>query len=111
MNGDERKAATTVYKERKVEGGIYAVRCSASGQIWVGSAPNLATIRNRLWFTLRQGSNPHRSLQEAWAAYGESAFGFEILQRLDEEDVGYIRDRRLKDLLARWTEELDASRI
>jgi hypothetical protein len=53
MKTEDRKAAVTAYKERKVESGIYAIRCAASGEVWVGSAPNLSTIQNRLWFTLR----------------------------------------------------------
>ena len=56
MKGEGRKAAVAAYKERKVETGIYAVRCTASDQVWVGIAPDLSTIQNRLWFTLRQGT-------------------------------------------------------
>jgi hypothetical protein len=111
MKSEDRKAAVAAYKERKVEPGIYAVRCRPSGQIWVGGAPDLATIRNRLWFTLRMGSNTHRSLQEAWAAHGAEAFAFDILERLDEEEIGYVRDRLLKEAVARWVEELGAVRI
>jgi len=111
MNGEDRKAAVLAYKERKVEAGVYAVRCTTSGQIWVGSAPDLSTIQNRLWFTLRHGSNSLRSLQGAWNAHGAEAFGFEIVERLEDEDIGYVRDRMLKDLLERWTEALQAERI
>ena len=48
MKGEDRKRAVAAYKERKVEAGIYVVRCLASGQVWVGSAPDLSTIQNRL---------------------------------------------------------------
>ncbi len=71
MRAEDRKAAVSAYKEREVESGIYAVRCEASGEVWVGSAPDLSKIQNRLWFTLRQGTNTHRSLQStvecAWS--------------------------------------------
>ena len=111
MKGEERKAAVSAYKERKVEAGVYAVRCTLSGQIWVGSAPDLSTIQNRLWFTLRQGRNSHRSLQEAWNSYGAEAFAFEVVERLEEEDIDYVRNRMLKDLLMRSAEKLQAVRI
>jgi len=111
MNGEERKAAVSAYKERKIEAGIYAVRCTISGQIWVGSAPDLSTIQNRLWFTLRQGCNSHRSLQEAWDTYGAEAFAFEVVERLEEEDIDYVRNRMLKDLLMRSANKLQAVRI
>ncbi len=62
----DRKAAIAAYKERKTIAGIYVVRCAASGEAWVGQAPNLETIQNRIWFSLRQGSHTCRSLQAAW---------------------------------------------
>ncbi len=111
MKGEDRKAAVSAYKERRVAAGIYTVRCTPSGQAWVGSAPDLSTIQNRLWFTLGHGRNAHRSLQEAWNAHGVEAFTFEIVERLEDEDIGYIRDHMLKGLLIRWTEKLQAIRI
>ncbi|WP_102961241.1 GIY-YIG nuclease family protein [Mangrovicella endophytica] len=111
MKAEDRKAATSAYKERKVEAGIYAVRCAASGEVWVGGAPDLSTIQNRLWFTLRQGVNTHRSLQSAWAAHGAEAFGFEVVERLDEETIGYVRKRIMKECLDHWAEALGAVRI
>ena len=112
MQMEGRRAAVAAYKERSVESGIYAVRCVSSGQVWVGSAPDLSTIQNRLWFTLRQGSNPHRSLQKAWATHGSEAITFEIVERLrDDDDPGYIRTAALKSLHAHWVEKLNGTRI
>lgn len=111
MKGEDRKAAMAAYKERKVEAGIYAIRCAPSGQIWIGGAPDLSTIRNRHWFVLRQGLHTNRMLQAAWVAHGGEAFAFEVLERLDEEEIGYVRDRLLKEALARWVEELEAVRL
>ncbi len=111
MRTEGRKAAVSAYKERKVESGIYAVRCATSGDVWVGSAPDLSTIRNRLWFTLRQGTHPHRSLQSAWNAHGAEAFSFEIVERLDEEAIGHVRDRAMKGRLAHWAHQFRAVRI
>jgi hypothetical protein len=113
MKGEDRKAAVAAYKERKVEAGIYAIRCTASDQVWVGSAPDLSTIHNRIWFTLRQGRNSHRSLQEAWADHGSDAFAFEIVARLPDgnDDPGYIRNAMLKSLHADCVEQLQGIRI
>ena len=66
MKSEERKAAVAAYKLRKAVPGIYVVACATTGEQWAGSAPDLATIWNRLSFTLRQGANTHRSLQAAW---------------------------------------------
>ena len=107
MGREQRKAALAAYKERKVVAGIYAVRCKATGQRWLGSAPNIATIQNRIWFGLRLGTSPHRDLQAAWQAHGPD-FVFEEVELLAEEDDPYFRDRMLKDRLAHWCEALGA---
>jgi hypothetical protein len=111
MQGSDRKAAIAAYKEQKAAAGIYAVRCGPSGQCWVGRAPNLSTIQNRIWFGLRQGGDPHRSLQAAWKEHGPEAFTFEVVERLEDEDSAYIRDRTLKERFDHWVKELGAEAL
>jgi hypothetical protein len=111
MNTIDRKAVLAAYKERKAAAGIYGVRCATTGQHWVGRAPNLATIRNRVWFALRQSASPHRALQQAWNAHGEQDFTFVELERLGEEASDYIKDANLKDRLAFWQAQLNALAI
>ena len=109
--GDDRRAARAAYKERKTTAGIYAVRCRASGQIWVGHAPNLETVQNRMWFSLRSGKDPHAGLQSAWTTHGANGFAFETLERLRDEDLPYVRDAEAKERLAHWRTKLSAASI
>ncbi len=109
MKGEARKAAVAAYKERKVVGGIYAVRCEASGETWVGQWPDIGTIQTRLWFTLRNGTHPKKDLLEAWHSHGESQFSFEILEKLEDETSPYLRASNLKDSASRWREKLKAN--
>ncbi|WP_226573667.1 GIY-YIG nuclease family protein [Acuticoccus sediminis] len=109
MDRMERRAAIAAYKERKTPAGIYAVRCTTTGECWVGSTPNLEAIENRMRFTLGQGINLNRRMQAAWKEEGEAAFTFERVETLDEELTGRDRDRALKESLALWAEELDAA--
>lgn len=102
MKESDRRALLATYKERKVQAGIYAVCCAATGERWIGKAPDLATIQNRLWFTLRQGSNPHRSLQEAWILHGSDVFSFEVVERVEEETLQFGREQVLKRRLDHW---------
>lgn len=107
----DRKAAIAAYKERKTIAGIFVVRCAASGEAWVGQAPNLETIQNRIWFSLRQGSHTCRSLQAAWNAHGEAGLTFAECERLDDEDSAYVRNALLKERLLHWRTELKAEMI
>lgn len=108
MTGETRKAAVAAFKERKVVAGIYAVRCLADGRQWIGHAPDLSTIQNRLWFMLRHGNGPHRGLQAAWRDHGAESFAFAEIERLDDEALSFARDRVVKERLAHWRATLGA---
>jgi len=62
----EREAAIRKFKERKPRLGVFAVRCTAAAQTWVGSARNLDATKKRFWFCLRSGVHPDKSLQCEW---------------------------------------------
>ena len=107
MKGAERKAALAAYKEMKSPAGVYAVRCTASGQAWVGKSLDVSKIQNRLWFALRLGGDPNLGLRAAWQAHGAEAFTFEAVEIL-ADDLGPARDRVMKERLAYWRETLGA---
>ena len=108
----DRKAAAIAYRERKVVSGIFAVRCLSAGRRWVGQAPDLSTIWNRMFFTLRHGTHPDRDLQSVWKLRNGDGFVFEEVERLDDEAATQQgRDRLLKARLTYWATQLDAKPI
>ncbi|MCK1741426.1 GIY-YIG nuclease family protein [Bradyrhizobium sp. 139] len=107
----DRKAAIAAYKERKTIAGIYVVCCAASGEAWVGQAANLETIQNRIWFSLRQGGHPCRSLQAAWSTHGETGLTFGECERLEDEETDYVRNALLKERMLHWRSALKAEAI
>jgi hypothetical protein len=107
----DRRIAKAEYKKRKSAPGIYAIKCAVTGENWVGAAPDLATINNRLRFTLQQGVHPHPGLQRAWSTRGGDSFCFEELERLTDEELPYLRQAALKERLAYWRAALDAVQI
>ncbi len=111
MNREDRKAAIAAYKERKADAGIYVVRCAASGACWVGSAADLRTIWSRVSFSLRQGDARHPSLQNAWREHGAGSFTFEIVERVEAEELDFGRDRTLRDRRNHWRGTLGAEPI
>lgn len=111
MKTDDRKAAIAAYKKRKSIAGIFAVRCAASGQVWVGRALDLDAIQNRVWFALRRGSHGNRELQGAWSAHGEGGLTFETLERLQEDELPYVRDALLRERAAHWSATLKGAAI
>jgi hypothetical protein len=104
----DKRAAKAAYRERKSVAGIYAVRCAATGQVWVGHTPTLDTVRNRLWFTLRQNNHIGADLQRAWAEHGADSFTFEVLEPVKDDDLSYTGDGALKARAAAWRAKLGA---
>ncbi|THD62288.1 GIY-YIG nuclease family protein [Phenylobacterium sp.] len=112
MDKQNRREAIRDYKERKVAQGIYAVRCAATGETWVGQSKNLGQQTNGLWFMLRGGGHPNKALQAAFAAHGAEAFAFDVLEIVETGDLSaYARNSKLKDRDAHWRAELGASKI
>jgi hypothetical protein len=111
MNKDQRKAAIAAYKERKPKAAIIAVRCTADGATWVGATLNPGTVQNKLWFTLKLGTHPNRTLQHAYTAHGAAALSIETLELFEPDEDRYLRDNQLKDRAAHWRAELGAQTI
>lgn len=104
-----RKALLRDYKDRKVEPGIYAVRCVATGEAWVGSTRELATRQSGIWFSLRLGSHREPTLQAAWKTHGPEAFAFETLEVIDDEAMGDLgRATALIERRKAWCDTLGA---
>lgn len=108
MDRQERKAAVAAYKERKPAYGVFAVICRATGDAWVGQSRHVDTQQNGLWFALKHGSSPHRSLQTAWSTHGAEAFRFEELERLRADFPTLSRSDELKRRQALWAARLHA---
>ena len=103
-----RKEAIRQFKERKTYRGAFAVRCAASGRVWVGASPNLDAAKNGIWFALRLGKHLTSSLQEEWTVHGEPAFEYEILEKLDDDAHPLAIADLLKEKKSHWISQLGA---
>ena len=105
---ESRREVIRKYKEHRPLLGAYAVRCAATGNVWIGVTKNLEATRNRCWFGLRCGLFQDKSLQEEWNAHGESAFQYEILESLKENVHPVEIDDRLQQMKRGWITRLSA---
>jgi hypothetical protein len=110
MEASGRKAAVAAYREIKRTAGVYAVRCAASGDVWVGRCADLTARRNSLEFEMRHG--PHNTgLREAWTTHGAASFTFEPLERAPEALTPAGCTDFLKRRAQHWRERLGAAAI
>ena len=112
MDKQSRRQVVRDYKERKITAGIFAVRCTATDQAWVGAASNIEQQQNGIWFALRHGSGRNPGLQAAWKSHGEAAFAFDVLEAIETADLSaYAIANRLKERDAHWRAKLAAPKL
>jgi|SRR6478735_4216905 len=95
------------YKDAKTKMGIFQIKNTANGKIYIDSSTNLDAIWNRMRTELKFGSSRNETLQKEWNAFGEESFSFEVLSEIkqkEDEDINYTAE--LKELKAMYLEEL-----
>jgi hypothetical protein len=105
---DNKKELKNKYKQTLTQMGVYRIKNSVNGKIFIGSALNLPGKLNSLKFQLEHGSFPFSELQKDYKELGEKNFVFEMLDELEpkEEDPAYNYSRDLKALENMWLEKL-----
>jgi len=106
-----RKSSIDAYKRRKTIGGIYGILSLKLGTRWIGRAPDLSTIWNRLTFELRSGSCRYTTLQEAWKLNGADNLVFEVVEEIDAEELLFALERVMKERLEYWCGVHSAHRL
>lgn len=109
MDRERRKAAQAAWRDREAEVGIFAFR--GPEEVWVGASRTLDKAENRLRFELRLGSCRTPGLAAAWAAAGDGAFRYEVLERFDADLSEMARAGLLKERAAHWRARLGARAI
>lgn len=84
---------------RQREPGIYAIRNTATGRVYIGSTLNLTARLIGHRCALRRGDHINRRLTEDWLRYGESAFRFIVLERCPADDKALVQAEQ------RWIDE------
>lgn len=107
----DKKAARREAKERVTQRGIYAMRCTATGQAWIGNSKDLKSAKTGLLFGLRIGGHINRELQNAWNQHGADAFRFEILEEFDPDLPEMTLRDALRDRQKHWRGELSAGAV
>ena len=108
-----RKELQEQYKERKVIGGVYAVRNTRKNKLLVETSTDLQGSKNRFEFAKATGSCIHTKLYADWAEQGSGDFVYEALEELDKGDAqtseAFKADVEL--LKEMWLEKLSGSEL
>jgi hypothetical protein len=102
-----RKELTRGYAMRKQPNGVYAVRCGASGEVWVAWTRNLDKRWNALLFQAKSGGAYDREFQAAVTKHGPDTFSYEVLERVEEENEHTLKTL-LPERAEHWRQKLNA---
>jgi len=104
---DPRREIKRAVKESAAPMGIYQLRCTTNGRVYVAASRNLDGERNSRLFQLRMGKvvfSPE--LQKDLDEYGARAFAFEVLAELEPPQQGRDPERALAELELEWLQRL-----
>src|SRR5665811_686286 len=82
-----RKELKDKYKQTIQPMGIYQVRNTVTGKIFIGSSKNLEGMLNRNKFQLQNDLHMNKELQRDFNEVGEESFSFEVLDKLKPQEV------------------------
>jgi len=95
------------YKQKKFKIGVFQIRNTVNGKVFVGSSLNLDAIWNRINSELRFDGHRNEQLQKEWKAFGEEKFQFEILAEIGQEENDRTDyESEVKKLEAMFIEEI-----
>lgn len=100
VSGERRREILADWKERRPDMGVFALVCTATGDVFMGTSRDLDNAANRHLFQLETQLHPNRSLQALWNRYGRDAFAQEKIETLEYERPDEITAEDLKALLS-----------
>lgn len=111
MDKQERKNRLAQYKERKVTGGVYAIKNTVNGRMLILSASDLQGSKNRFVFAQQTNGCMNLKLKDDWEKHGAGAFAFEVLEPLEKKELQTAEEFAddVKTLEELWQEKLKDS--
>jgi hypothetical protein len=96
------------YLERKKIMGIFKISFVGDENIYLGAAPDIETIQNRISFTLKHTNDNKNEIAYLYKKFGLAHMKFDILEAIEFEADNYIRRKILKEKLGQYLLALNA---
>ncbi|SRR5258708_40265801 len=104
----DKAAAKLEYKLTHRPMGVFQIRNTANGKVFIDSSTNVLGKINRHAFALKAGLHASKTLQADWNQLGENAFEFETLEPVEpRDDPNYDYAGDLEVLEGLWLEKLE----
>lgn len=105
---ETRSEIKRAYKEAPKQAGVFQIKNTKTGRIYLGSSLNLHGPLNKHRFTLKYGSHDVPALQKDYNELGPDAFVFEVLECVEPSDEpGFSMAQALTELEEAWIAKLE----
>ncbi len=102
-----RQELKRAYREQPKPAGVFQIKNTVNGKVFLGSSLNLNGPLNSHKFLLKSGVHKNKPMQAEWNSYGPAAFVFEILEEVKVTDDPHFKLSDELTLLEEiWLEEL-----
>ena len=94
--------------------GIYVIANKINHKLYVGSSSEITARWSTHKYTLRNGTHANKHFQRAWNEYGEDAFVFIVVEKIDDLDsletreIEWIKNLNVLDSTVGYNKVLDA---
>ena len=107
MERNSKKEIKDQYKNRKLVGGIYSIKCNGSGRIWIKSTKDLEGQFNKFNFFVTTNSCPEPTMRADWNQYGAQSFSFSVIEKLEKSETQTENDfaNDVRALYEMWINE------
>ncbi|WP_313133900.1 GIY-YIG nuclease family protein [Anaerocolumna sp.] len=106
-----RKELKEQYKNRVVIGGVYSIKCDATGRTWIKSTKDMESAKRRFEFMIETNMCPEMSMNPEWNQYGSKTFSFAVLEELKKGETQTEREFSddIDALLEMWIENQNSN--
>jgi hypothetical protein len=101
-----RKELKEEYKQLKYRMGVFQIRNTLTGKLFIGSSTDLVAIWHRHRLQLNFGNHPNEALQKDWNEKGAENFAYEILSEIKQTEKETDYEKEVKLLEEMFIEEL-----
>lgn len=104
---DRKKQLKLEYKETPRPMGVFQIKNTANGKVFIVSSMNVPGSFNSQRFQLNLNSHSNKELQADWNSYSSEAFTFEILEIINPEKIAKDDWREAVSVLeTKWLDNL-----
>ena len=94
------------YRQKKFRIGVFQIRNTVNGKVYIGSSINLDAIWNRNRMELNFGGHRNHALQTEWKQFGGDKFTFEILTEIEQKEDNSDCSKEVRELETMYIDEL-----